>query len=344
MQKIIIGVLSIILFTMLISIAVVGIDNNSKNKKAINNSVEEMYKDSNKIKAMYNKEDLEISVYITKKDKTDIMDIEEYVLGVVAAEMPAEFELEALKAQAVAARTYGLAHTESFGGQKSPKANGANLNDTVQFQAFMHKEERMDKWPKEKRKIYWEKLKRAVKETEGMVLTYNNELVMEPYYFSTSSGKTEDAVDVFSTRAPYLKSVESPGEERSSKYKSEFKYTYSELSDVLNKWDSNIDIDSITLKDKLTILERSDGGSVSNMKVGNKFISGQKFRSILNLSSANFSIKFNTDNVVITCSGYGHGVGMSQWGADAMAKEGANYEKILKHYYQGTEITKLKIR
>lgn len=343
MQKIIIGVLSSILFIILLSIVVVGIDTRSsigEVPKSITNHPD----NSMKIKSTYSKEDLKIDVYITKEGKIDRMDIEDYVIGVIAAEMPAEFELEALKAQAIAARTYGLAHKENFGGEKSPKAYGADVNDTTEFQVFMYKEDRMNSWPKKKKEEYWEKLTKAVKETKGEVLTYNGELVMAPYYFSTSSGKTEDAADVFSHEIPYLKSVESPGEERSRKYKSEFKYTYNQLADILNKWNPSLKIKPDTLKKQILILERSDGGSVSKMKIGEEYISGQKFRTILNLSSANFDIKFNLNNVVITCNGYGHGVGMSQWGADAMAKEGHDYKDILKHYYQGTDVTKLELR
>lgn len=342
MQKIIIGILSGILFIILLSIIVVGVD--TKSYKEVPNNNTSQIVDNIKIKSMYNKEDLNIDVYMTKENKIDRMDIEDYVLGVIAAEMPAEFELEALKAQAVAARTYGLAHKENFGGEKSPKACGADVNDTVEFQAFMNKEERMKLWPKDKGKEYWDKLNKAVKETESEVLSYDGELVMAPYYFSTSSGRTEDAKDVFNKSIPYLKSVESPGEERSRKYVSEVKYTYGQLADILNKYNPNFNMKSSTLKKHIAILERSHGGSVSKMKIGDEYISGQKFRTILNLNSANFDIKFASNNIVIVCRGYGHGVGMSQWGADAMAKEGHNYKEILSHYYQGTDVTKLKVK
>ncbi|MBE6044091.1 stage II sporulation protein D [Clostridium thermopalmarium] len=342
MQKIIIGILSGILFIILLSIIVVGVD--TKSYKEVPNNNTSQIVDNIKIKSMYNKEDLNIDVYITKENKIDRMSIEDYVLGVVAAEMPAEFEIEALKAQAVAARTYGLAHKENFGAQKSPKACGADVNDTVEFQVFMNKEERMELWPKDKREEYWDKLNKAVKETENEVLSYDGKLVMAPYYFSTSSGRTEDAKDVFNRSIPYLKSVESPGEERSRKYVSEVKYTYGQLADILNRYNYNFNMKSSTLKNQIAILERTQGGSVSKMKIGNQYISGQNFRNILNLNSANFDIKFNSNDVVIVCKGYGHGVGMSQWGADAMAKEGYNYKEILSHYYQGTDVIKLNVK
>lgn len=343
MQKIFISLLSIILFIMVLSIAVVGIDNNILSDGK-NNDVIKQVGSNNKIKTSYSKEELSIDVYITKEDRVETMDLEEYVLGVVAAEMPAEFELEALKAQAVAARTYGLAHTDTFKGEKNEKLYGADLDDTTAFQVFMNKEQRMDAWPKNKREGYWKKLNKAVSETEGEVLTYNGELVMAPYYFSTSSGKTENGIDVFGIDVPYLKSVKSIGEEDAPKYKSEFVYTYNELTEALNKWNSKLNLKPSTLKENLTILERTQGGSVSKIKVGKESISGKQFRSILNLNSANFNIEFNNKNVTIICHGYGHGVGMSQWGADAMAEDGYNYKEILKHYYQGTDIKKIKTK
>ncbi len=119
--------------------------------------------------------------------------------------MPVEFPLEALKAQAVAARTYALAHKEIFGTGNAPKAHGGDVNDTTDFQVFMYKEDRLKMWPKSKRKEFWDKITEAVEETEGEVLSYDGELVMSPYYFSTSGGKTEDAVNVFNKEIPYLK-------------------------------------------------------------------------------------------------------------------------------------------
>lgn len=342
MKKIIIGIFSIILFIMMLSILIVGLGNKEKNidisekksSKSNNNY-------NNQIKSTYSKEELNICVYITQEKKIETMNIEDYVVGVVSAEMPVEFEFEALKAQAVAARTYGLAHIETFGGAKIPKACGANVNNTTQFQVYMHKEDRMKLWSKRKRNEYWKKITRAVKETEGEILAYNGEIVRSPYYFSTSSGRTEDAVNVFSKDVPYLKSVDSPGEERSSKYITKSTFTYGNLSTILNKWNPKLNIKSNLLKKQLKVLEKSSSGSVIKIKAGDEYISGSKFRKILGLNSFNFDIKFNKKDITITCRGYGHGVGMSQWGAYAMAKKGAKYREILKHYYSGVEIVKL---
>jgi stage II sporulation protein D len=338
MKKIIIGILSFILFIILLSILITGIGSSKeisfKEDLKINYNVK-------KIRDTYSSEELSIDVYISKDKRIDNMNIEEYVIGVVAAEMPAEFELDALKAQAVAARTYGLAHKEEFGAGKSPKAFGADVNDTVEFQAFMYKEDRFKLWPEKYREKYWDKLLKAVEETKGEVLLYNDELVMAPYYFSTSSGKTEDSAEVFSKGQPYLKSVESKGEERSPKYSTEVNYSYEQLVDILNKSSTKWKLQVKSLNKQILILERSSGGSVTKIRIGNEEITGSKFRSLLNLNSSNFEIKYNKNQVIITCKGYGHGVGMSQWGADAMAKEGYDYKEILEYYYRGVKISRL---
>ena len=187
---------------------------------------------------------------------------------------------------------------------------------------------------------YGIKLIKRLKTTSGEVLTYNNELVMEPYYFSTSSGKTENSEEVFSTAIPYLRSVESPGEETVKNAKSIKIVKYKELSQIINNNYNNSKVTSINIKNQIKIVDRTEGGSVKNIKVGSITMTGSKFRTMLGLKSSNFEIMFNAASIEIDCSGYGHGVGMSQWGADAMAKAGKNYNEILTHYYQGTVISK----
>lgn len=340
MKKIVLGILIFISFVLILSMLIVGIDNKNHIVEELDNNKE---KSKNIILDKYNIKDLDIQVYITKDKKIQTMNIEEYVKGVVAGEMPVNFDIEALKAQAVAARTYGLAHLQEFGASRSQKANGADVNDTVQFQVYMNKEERMKLWPEKYAEEYWEKLSKAIEDTKEEVLVYDNSLVMAPYYFSTSAGKTEDAVDVFSKEIPYLKSVESPGENRAPKYKTEFEYSYSEFANSLNEAFPKANLSSKKLKEQIEILEKSSAGSVKKMRIGDTNLTGSQFRSVFKLSSSNFTIDFNSKNIFINCSGYGHGVGMSQWGADAMAKEGNDYKEILKHYYQGVDVVKLNV-
>ncbi|KEI12982.1 stage II sporulation protein D [Clostridium novyi] len=341
MKKFIISIVLIIAFIISLSIVTIGDREESNRFNFKKNSISNGEKH---IKDEYYKEDLVMEVYITKKKSIYKIDLEEYVMGVVSAEMPVEFPIEALKSQAVAARTYALAHKEIFGAKKSPRAHGGNVNDTTDFQVYINKEERMRLWPKSKRENFWNKITQAVEETKGEVLSYDGELVMSPYYFSTSGGKTEDAINVFNKEIPYLKSVKSPGEEGASKYISKVKFSYEQLAYMLNQWNPKCNIKSKSIKKQVHILKRSKAGTVLKMKVGDKCIGGIKFRTILKLNSANFNIDFYKKQVEITCRGYGHGVGMSQWGSKAMAEDGYDYKKILKHYYKGTNIIKLKIR
>lgn len=341
MKKIIAILLMVLLFPIVLSTLII-----EKQDKHLNFTKQNQIKFDEAVKKsnpkIQSNENFDITVYIAEKDIIQKIDLETYTACTVASEMPAEFEMEALKAQAVAARTYALAHTEIFGGKKCVKSKGANLCNTVHCQVFKPREELIKKWSKNKSNFYWNKIINAVYDTQNEVLSYNNQLVLEPCYFSTSSGKTEDAVDVFFNSKPYLKSVKSPGEQRSPKYKTNFDFDYSELTRILNNSCKEANLTPNSLKDQLVVLERSNAGSVKKIRVGTNIINGSVFRNILNLNSTNFTINFYDSKTTITCSGYGHGVGMSQWGADAMAKQGYDYKQILKHYYTGIEIFNYK--
>ena len=283
-----------------------------------------------------------IKVYITKEKKIKELALEEYTRGVVAAEMPVEFNIEALKAQAVAARTFAVAHMEVYGGKKYPKANGADVTDTVDCQVYMDKDARLNSWPKSSSGEYWNKITQAVQETNGQVLKYSGKLVTEPYYFAISSGKTENSDDILGKDIPYLKSVSSPGEESDhNKYKSQVKMSYSSFVNKVKSEYSNSNLNIFNVKSSINIISRTDPGSVREIKLGNNTITGSKFRSMMSLNSANFSIKYNITDIEINCVGYGHDVGMSQWGANVMSKQGKNYKDILTHYYSGVSIEKI---
>jgi stage II sporulation protein D len=333
-------ILMSVFFIIALSIFIVGLgQNNSSFTKAVIPKF--LMKSNNVVFNETNGGGPKIKVYITKENKVEEMFLEEYVRGVVSAEMPVEFAPDALRAQSVAARTFALAHMEEFGGKKYKSNTGANVCDTIQCQVFIHKDDRLKSWPQSKKNEYWNKVTDAVKETAGEVLTVNGKLVMEPFYFAVSSGKTENASDVFSDEETYLKSVSSPGEEVAPKYRSTVKVSYSDFIDKINSQYSNSGLTIGTLKNGVEIKSRTEGGSVKELKVGRITLAGVKFRSIMGLNSANFNIKFNSNSIEISCIGYGHGVGMSQWGANAMAKSGKSYKDILDHYYKGIEITKI---
>jgi stage II sporulation protein D len=334
--------ISIIMFVLLMPIILIGIGNNTsvfrENNPKLNNSFILKNSDISNLKDI---KALNIKVYITEEKRIEEIPLEEYIKGVVSAEMPAAFEIEALKAQAIAARTYAISKMKDLGGVGCNIGTGADICDTVHCQAYMKKEDRFKGWKASEAEGYWNKITEAVQSTSGMVLVYEGQLVKNPQYFAVSSGKTEDSAEVFSTGVPYLKSVSSPGEEVAPKYKTTFNFTYAQLSEKINKTYPNAKVSSAKLKNQLIIVDRNEGGSIKNLKVGNATISGQELRSLLDLTSANFSFKFNTNSVDITCLGYGHGVGMSQWGANIMAQKGSKYSDILTHYYQGVNIKKL---
>lgn len=335
---IIIGMLSTVLF----SIVFVGI-NHENNKGSVGEGIRDFKDDSTSVvKYKFNGKEEKVKVYITSENKVKEIGLEEYVLGVVSGEMPAGFHIEALKAQAVAARTYTISHMKKFGGGGCKNGKGADLCDTVHCQVYKSKESRISSWPEKQRDELWKKIVQAVNETSGEVITYNGKLIASPFYFSTSSGKTENSQEVFSSSLPYLKSVSSPGEDVAPKYKSSKNINYNNFANAINSKFPKAKVSSSSLKTQVKVTERTEGGSVKTIKVGNVNVTGPQFRMALNLNSANFNISFLPQCVNIDCKGYGHGVGMSQWGANVMAKSNKKYKDILKHYYQNTEIEKIE--
>ncbi|MEW8994773.1 stage II sporulation protein D [Clostridium sp.] len=277
-----------------------------------------------------------IKVYLTKGNRIVEVPLEEYIKGVVCSEMPLNFNKEALKAQAIAARTYTLAHTKAVS-SGCANGRGADLCDTVHCQVYTPKEEKIAQLGVGG-ESKWKLVEDVVDETKGMVLTYNNELVLGAYYFSTSSGKTENVEDVFSTALPYLRSVESLGEDVAPRYKSTETIDVNRFAQIVNSSYGDANLSPANLQNQVKINNYTDGGSVKEITLGNVTITGVKFRQLFGLNSANFSLEFLNNQIAINCNGFGHGVGMSQWGANVMASQGKSCEEILKHYYTGIEI------
>lgn len=250
--------------------------------------------------------------------------LEKYVLGVVAGEMPASFNIEALKAQAVASRTYALKKAESN--------KEYDVEDSTTNQVYIDDNKMKEKWQNNYDELL-KKIKNAVDETKGEVLLYNNELI-DAMFFSTSNGYTENSDDVFSSSLPYLVSVESNWDKTESPvFASTKEVTKKEFLFNLGLSDSNtIDVNNI---------ERTKTGRVKNITINKKVFKGTKIRSIFGLKSTSFTINIKNDVVTFNVNGYGHGVGMSQYGANGMAKEGYNYKEILKYYYQNSDIKKI---
>lgn len=251
---------------------------------------------------------------------------EEYVKGVLAGEMPTSFDLEALKAQAVAARSYVLKKMEQN------KEKDYDVVDTVMNQVYLDDATLKEKW-KDKYEEKNNKIKQVIVETKGEYMTYNNE-VIEAFFFSTSTGKTENSGEVFQTQLPYLKSVDSAwDEEVSPVFSQDNNLSLEEFYQKLNiEYNPNL---------KIEITKTTSTGRIKELKINDHEFKANDIYQKLNLRSTFFDIKQKDNQVEITTKGYGHGVGMSQYGALAMAKKGYKYQDILKYYYQGVEIKKL---
>lgn len=266
----------------------------------------------------------EITVFNPSDNTTLSMDMEEYITGVVAAEMPASFESEALKAQAVAARTYAMY-------KSSDNSHEADVcTDFAHCQAYLTEEEMHSNWGGGFDE-YYNKIKDAVYSTKGEYLSYNDEPIMAVFH-SMGGGMTENSGDVWGTQMPYLVSVDSPGEEEAANYNSCVTMTFDEFKEKLITEYPNAKINSYLDVSEPVLTE---GGHVKSMIIGSVTVSGSAIRKIFGLRSTKFDISFSDSNVTFSVMGYGHGVGMSQYGANAMAKDGKTYKDILSHYYQG---------
>ena len=260
------------------------------------------------------------------------VELDEYLCNVVSAEMPADYEKEALKAQAIVARTYTVYKIENKKHEDSDICD-----DSTCCQAWISKEDRLAKWEEEKRDSNWKKIQEVVNDTKGKIITYNNEPI-NAFFHSNSGGTTEIPVNVWGgTGYPYLQVVQTAGEDGYNQYASEVELTNEELINKLKEKYSDIQID-FNNGEEIKILEYTDSNRVRTIKFGNHQISGVEARSILGLKSTNFEVIREEGKIKFSVKGYGHGVGMSQTGADAMAKEGKNYEEIIKHFYIGVEI------
>ena len=260
------------------------------------------------------------------------VDIDEYLYHVVSAEMPVDYDIEALKAQAVVARTYTI---YKINNKKHDNADICDDSDCCQ--AWVSKEVRFSRWEEGKQEENWKKIQDCVNSTKGQIITYNNEPI-NAFFHSNSGGKTEMPINVWGGSGyPYLQVVETSGEDGYQQYSSEAEFLYDEVLNKLKEKYQDIQID-FNNDDDVKILEYTDSGRVKTMKFGNHEIAGTEVRSIFGLRSTNFEISKQDGKIKFTVKGYGHGVGMSQTGADSLAKQGYGYQDIIKHFYTGVEI------
>jgi len=272
------------------------------------------------------------------------MSLEDYVQGVVAAEMPALFAPEALKAQAVAARTYAVRRMRALGGKGCGRHPLADVcDDPAHCQAYLPLSAQQLKWGMFDFPANYYKIRGAVESTAGQILTYGGH-VIDPIFHSTCGGQTEYAHKVWANEYPYLISVPCPYCAHSKRLTGTSTFSLTEVVERVTQWDPTVTVTARALRSRtppLVILERSDSGRVLSVRVGNRTIAGTQFRTLFELKSTNFSLTLQAERVVIATRGFGHGVGMCQFGADGMAIAGKNFKEILSHYYRGVEFRQL---
>ncbi len=266
-----------------------------------------------------------VRVYRSKEKMIENVPLEKYVKGVVAGEMPISFSEEALKAQAVAARSYIMYKIVNNRKEKY------DVVDTVLNQVYLDDNELKRKWGK-KYDENKEKIDRVVEDTAFQYITYNGKIA-DALFFSTSSGYTENSQDVFSSKVHYLQSVKSDWDKISPVFNEQYEFSYSDFCKKLQ-----IDI---TNKINIKVIEKTSAGKIKRIMINNKVFTGEKIVKLFGLRSSNFTI-ITSDNIIITTRGYGHGVGMSQYGAEGMARAGYKYDEILKYYYTDVKIEKIK--
>lgn len=301
--------------------------------KSNNEIIENTDNTQENIKSTYNYKNYgTIKLLHKKTGEVEQVNIDDYLCNVVSAEMPADFEVQALEAQAIVARTYTIYKI------LSKKHNNADIcDDSKCCQAWISKEDRLARWEEGKRESNWQKICNAVNNTAGKIVTYNNQPI-NAFFHSNSGGVTEIPVNVWGgTGYPYLQSVQTSGEDGYKQYASEIEFTKEELLNKLKEKYADISID-FSKDDDIKVLEYTESTRVKTVKFGNHNISGVEARTILGLRSTNFEITKDGDKIKFSVKGYGHGVGMSQTGADAMAKQGSSSEDIIKHFYTGVEI------
>lgn len=265
-----------------------------------------------------------VRVKRVNKNIIETIPLEKYLIGVVGGEMPVSYNIEALKAQAVAARTYTLNKMEIN------KKNNFDIVDTTDDQVYLDDNELKESW-KNKYEEYKTKIEQAIQETRGEYLTYNGKII-KAFFFSTSSGTTENCKDVFGENLPYLTSVSSTWDENSPSYLSTTTLTKEEFLKKLEiEYNDNLNIE----------IERNDTKSIKEITINGNKIKGTDFRHKLNLRSTNIELEEENNSIKIISKGYGHGVGMSQYGAQELTNIGYTYDQILKYYYQGIEIKKI---
>lgn len=271
-----------------------------------------------------------LTVFRSVNQESVEIDFFEYVCGSVAAEMPLSYHEEALKAQAIACYTNALRLKSTSEADASYHIS----DDSSVHQGYLNKAQRKEKWGEDFEK-YENKLKSVVKSVEGLAVYYDDELCVAAFH-AICSGKTENAENIWGEKVPYLTSVKSSGDNLSPQYSSVVVFEKNEFVETAKSLTGTKSIKN--LKNALKITEKTKAGTVLKAALCNKDVSGEDIRKAFSLKSPVFTVNATEKTITFNVTGYGHGVGMSQYGADFMARQGSSYEEILKHYYKGVEI------
>lgn len=308
-----------------------GLENNVSNKDEVKEEIVDSL-------------DLNVDIYDTQKKKVITMELEEYIKGVVSGEMPAKFEEEALKAQSVAARTYAISKISAYNkGNRADNHPDAPLCNSTHCQVWYGEDKLLELHGSEWMDASFTKIEQAVDNTKGQIISYQGDIISDPLFHSSSGGMTEASEAVFASAKPYLRPVESPYEGESPSIKQNFEISIDEfISKLKNKY-PKLNISKENISEKIELVKRTNTGRVDKLKIDGLDMTGRELREIIGFNSTNFNITIDKskNKMIIETMGNGHGVGMSQWGANGMAEKGSKYKEILKHYYTGVEIVQV---
>ncbi len=284
-------------------------------------------------------ERVKINVYFHKEDELREMYLEDYIVGVVAGEMPASFDIEALKAQAVIARTYAVARMRQFGGPGYEGYPQADIcTDFRHSQHYVTEEEAKSNWSFWQRNSNWNKIVEAVYLTAGEIITYNGKPI-DALYHSTCGGATENSEDVFTNEIPYLRGVKCEYCKESSRLNQKVTYTKQQFIDILQKEGVQRAVGATQID--MGPISKTASDRIILYKIADKVYRGNDVRHLFKLNSARFTYTYDGSNITFNVVGYGHGVGMCQFGANGLAKTGKDYQHIIHFYYTDVNIDKI---
>ena len=293
---------------------------------------------TNKSNSIYSLEAMDVQVYYEKGGARQPLEFDRYLIGVVAANMPAGYHIEALKAQAVIARTYALYNISLLikdnPGKKDFTTSELGLS-------YISLEEMEQFWGGEDYVTYFTKLENAVSGTKDEIMVYDGELIL-PVFFNTGAGYTRNSSEAWEVDIPYLVSVQSKQDVTSINYLSIKEFPISNLIDTLEQQYPDITLTQKDFYNEVRITGRDSTGYVTKIDLGSLTVSGEEFAKVLGLNSNNFYMEDYNGKARVICTGVGHGVGLSQYGANAMAEEGYPYEEILTHYYTGVKLINIE--